>query len=221
LYNTYRGWDVGNWNHHEFYAIRLLRNWKPSTLPEKVTLNHEFKYDLMYAKDEEELGQHLLMGTGFGVGSSALGHPAVISDLYRRAQADTQGCKIVLARNAHSGKIIGSVVLYHSLSQINPFFPVDEKQTGGLAGIVVSGTLDAASVVHGLVTKSAMILNEMGFLGAQIFIVRVFTTYTHTGNRLTDQVGDPVFPPILTRIGFQRVSEFLSINKAVSEINRT
>lgn len=174
----------------------------------------------MYAKDEEELGQHLLMGTGFGVGSSALGHPVVTSDLYRRAQADRQGCKIVLARNARNGKIIGSIILYHSLSQINPFFPVDEKQTGGLAGIVVSGTPDAVSVVHGLVTKSAMVLIEMGFLGAQIFVVRAFSTYTHTDNILTNQVGDSVFPPILTSIGFQRVSEFLSISKAVSEINR-
>jgi beta-N-acetylhexosaminidase len=128
----------------------------------------------MYAKDEEELSQHLLMGTGFGVGSSALCHPVVISDLYRRAQADPQGCKIVLARNSRNGKIIGSVILYHSLSQINHFFPVDEKQTGGLAATVVSGTPDAVSVVHGLVTKAATILIEMGFLGAQIFAVRVF-----------------------------------------------
>lgn len=175
----------------------------------------------MYAKDEEELGQHLLMGTGFGVGSSALSHPAVTRDLYRRAREDLQGCKIVLARNARNGKIIGSVILYHSLSQINPFFPVDEKQTGGLAGIVVSETADAVSVVHGLVTKSAMILIEMGFLGAQIFVVRVFPASAHSSDILTDQVGDSVFPPILTSIGFQRVSEFLSISKTVSEINRT
>lgn len=161
------------------------------------------------------------MGTGFGVGSSALSHPVVTSDLYRRAQADPQGCKIVVARNARNGKIIGSVILYHSLSQINSFFPVDEKQTGGLAGIVVSGVADAISVVHGLVTKSAMILIEMGFLGAQIFVVRVSPASTHASNILTDQVGDSVFPPILTSIGFQRVSEFLSISKAVSEINRT
>ncbi|KAH8696741.1 glycoside hydrolase superfamily [Talaromyces proteolyticus] len=187
-----RGWDVGNWNHHEFHAIRLLRDWKATTSPEKIASSHGFKYDPICARDEDELNHHLLMGTGFGVANSALRHPVIITDLYRRARADIQGCKIVLARDIRNNKIIGSIILYHSSSQINPFFPVHDKQTGGLAGIVVSSNSQAASVVHGLVAKSATVLVEIGFLSAQIFIVRSFfflscfiSSYTdNTGGRL-------------------------------------
>lgn len=180
LSSCYRGWDVGNWNHHEFYAIHLVNDWHPISTPEKIAIDNGFLYDTVQTQDHEELNQHLLIQTCFGAGNSLLRHPVVLSELYRCAQADTQGCKILLARaknvgNSRSssgkGKIIGSIVLYHASSQMSKYFPVEDRKTGGLVGVVSSRGAQAVSIVEGLILKSLSILIDMGFNSVQTFIV--------------------------------------------------
>ena len=178
----YRGWDVGNWNHHEFYAIRLANDWRPTTIPEKLAIDNGFLYDTVQPQDQEELHQHLLIQACFGAGNSLLRHPVILSELYRCAQTDIQGCKILLARardvrNSRSssgkGRIIGSIILYHASSQMSKYFPVEDRKTGGLVGVVSSRGAQAVSIVEGLILKSLSILIDMGFNSVQTFIVRL------------------------------------------------
>ncbi|KUL83625.1 hypothetical protein ZTR_11299 [Talaromyces verruculosus] len=153
-----RGWDVGNWNHHEFYAIRLANDWRPTTIPEKLAIDNGFLYDTVQPQDQEELHQHLLIQACFGAGNSLLRHPVVLSELYRCAQTDTQGCKILLARAKDMSK----------------YFPVEDRKTGGLVGVVSSRGAQAVSIVEGLILKSLSILIDMGFNGVQTFIWYAF-----------------------------------------------
>lgn len=176
-----RGWDVGNWNHHEFYAIRLANGWRPTTIPEKIAIDNGFLYDTVQPQDQEELNQHLLVQTCFGAGNSLLRHPVILSELYRCAQTDTQGCKILLARardvrNSRSssgkGRIMGSIILYHASSQMSKYFPVEDRKISGLLGVVSSRGGQAVPIVEGLILKSLSILIDMGFNSVQTFIVR-------------------------------------------------
>ncbi|RAO70704.1 uncharacterized protein BHQ10_006716 [Talaromyces amestolkiae] len=86
-----RGWDVGNWDHHDFYAIRLVNDWQPISTPEKIAIDNGFFYDTVQTQDHEELNQHLLIQTCFGAGNSLLRHPVVLSELYRRYRARNGG----------------------------------------------------------------------------------------------------------------------------------
>lgn len=177
-----RGWDVGTWNHHEIYAIRLANDGRPTTIPEKISMENGFLYDTVQPQDQEELNQHLLIQTCLGAGNSLLRHPVVLSELYHCAQTDTQGCKILLARardvrnsrgSSGKGRIIGSIILYHAASQMSKYFPVEDRKTGGLVGVVSSRGAQAAPIVEGLILKSLSILIDMGFNSAQTFIVRI------------------------------------------------
>jgi beta-N-acetylhexosaminidase len=149
-------------------------------LAEKIALNNSYQYDSIQPQDKEELDHHLLVQTCYGAGISSLRHPVVLSELYRTAQADPQGCKILLAREARSmdngsgkGKIIGSIILYHGSSKMNKYFPTEDRKTGGLVGVVAMRGAKGAPIVEGLISKSILILIEMGFVSAQTFIVRL------------------------------------------------
>lgn len=56
---------------------------------------------------------------------------------------------------------------------MNRYFPVEDKKTGGLVGLVASRGAQALPIVEGLIAKSIMILIEMGFNSAQTFIVSI------------------------------------------------
>lgn len=172
---------MGNWNHHEFYTIRPLSDWRPSVLPENIALDNGFQYDSIQVQDQDELEHHLLMQACYGAGDSSLRHPVVLSELYRTALADPQGCKILLARDVRSpdagsgfgkGKIIGSLILYHGSSKMNKYFPTEDRETSGLACVVAIRGDQGVPIVEGLISKAILILIEMGFSSAQSFIVR-------------------------------------------------
>ncbi|EED12811.1 conserved hypothetical protein [Talaromyces stipitatus ATCC 10500] len=176
-----RGWDVGSWNHHDFYAIRLATDSLPTMVPEKSAVDNGLLYDTIQPQDQEELNQHLLIQTCFGASSSLLHHPVVLSELYRCAQTDSQGCKILLARTRDArnsgclsgkGKIIGSMILYHASSQMSKYFPVEDRKTGGLVGVVSLQGAQAVPIVEGLIRKALHILIDIGFNNAQTFIIQ-------------------------------------------------
>lgn len=184
MISTSRGWDAGNWNHHDFYAIHLGKDWNRTTNPENIASDNGFVYDSVQAQDREDLHQHLLVQTCFGAGNSLLRHPVVLSELYRSAQNDPQGCKILLARSKDvrhatnirgKGSIIGSIILYHASSQMSRYFPLEDRKFGGLLGVVAARGPSATPVIDGLISKSLSILIEMGFSRAQTFIVSDLT----------------------------------------------
>jgi hypothetical protein len=55
---------------------------------------------------------------------------------------------------------------------MSKYFPVEDRKTGGLAGVVSSRGAQAVPIVEGLILKSLSILIDMGFNSAQTFIVR-------------------------------------------------
>jgi beta-N-acetylhexosaminidase len=171
-----RGWDIGNWNRHEFFRIRTLRQWDLNARYEEKFLATGSRFDSINSANNRDLLEHLLTGLAFGAENSALRHPVVLTELYKRAQADPQGCKVVISRETANGKINGSLILYHSQSQLDKYFPTDDQQTGGIAGIVVSKHAQAVPIVQGLVTKTASILKAMGLSSVQIFVVSISTS---------------------------------------------
>lgn len=168
-----RGWDIGNWNRHEFFKIRSLRKWDLNTPYEEKFLATGSQFESISLANHRDLLEHLLTGLAFGADNSALRHPVVLTELYKRAQADPQGCKVVISRDMLNGKINGSLILYHSQSQLNKYFPTDDQQTGGIAGIVVAKHTQAVSIVQGLVAKTASSLKAMGLSSVQIFVVSI------------------------------------------------
>ena len=222
---------MGNWNHHEFYTIRLSSDWHPAILPESITSNGNYQYDSIQIQDKEELDHHLLVETCYGAGNSSLRHPVVLSELYRTAQADPQGCKVLLARetrNADSsggkGRIIGSIILYHGSSKMNKYFPTEDRKTGGLVGIVAIRGAEGIPIVEGLISKSILVLIEMGFINAQTFIVRLTGHASHLfypmhtdvelsldrRSRVSPNIGKPRFPENIRISQYQQKSGITS-----------
>jgi hypothetical protein len=56
---------------------------------------------------------------------------------------------------------------------MSKYFPVEDRKTSGLVGVVSSRGAQAVSIVEGLILKSLSILIDMGFNSVQTFIVRL------------------------------------------------
>lgn len=54
---------------------------------------------------------------------------------------------------------------------MSKYFPVEDRKTGGLVGVVSSRGVQAVPIVEGLILKSLSILIDMGFNSVQTFIV--------------------------------------------------
>lgn len=131
-------------------------------------------FEVLKLPESQEVFQHILRASASEVlHTNTLRHPTVVTQLYDCALKDSQGCSILITRNAITREITSSAVLYSSRSELAEYFPIGEVETGGITGIMVGPGEQWDTLVQGLLAMAVAQFKARGFVSVRLHQVRL------------------------------------------------